>query len=88
MGVRPLGERPETLSDMIGNVWEWTLNQDLDRDGPSSHELEAPTSVRRVVRPGSWVDKAHRLRCASRLGRLPGRRSDARGSKGLLVSGL
>ena len=57
IGVFPGGETPEGLSDMTGNVWEWTssryvacrYNAEDGREDP--RPLDSP---RRVVRGGAW----------------------------------
>jgi formylglycine-generating enzyme required for sulfatase activity len=66
---------PFGLHDMNGNVWEWTL----DQYDPKAYEKRAknklsirpvtvPTDEKwaHVVRGGSWLDKADKLRSASR----------------------
>ena len=66
---------PFGLHDIYGNVWEWTL----DQYDPKAYETRAknalsirpvtvPTDAKwsHVVRGGSWVDKADKLRSAAR----------------------
>ena len=72
------------LYDMIGNVWEWTRSlwgKDWDKpefgypyqpDDPKREDLRAGNGMLRVVRGGSWSYNRDDLRCAVRLGDLPG----------------
>jgi formylglycine-generating enzyme required for sulfatase activity len=75
------------LYDMSGNVWEWTLDEwHSDYDGAPTHAEEpwgsAPKcrqrcdkgSSGRVIRGGSWNDRAGDLRVADRDYRHPGNR--------------
>ncbi|MBN1271892.1 MAG: SUMF1/EgtB/PvdO family nonheme iron enzyme [Candidatus Aminicenantes bacterium] len=56
VGIFPQSNTPETVSDMAGNVWEWTDSlYDEDKDW-------------RVVRGGSWYDFRGLARCAVRGG--------------------
>jgi formylglycine-generating enzyme required for sulfatase activity len=69
VGVFPSGDTPEGLSDMAGNVWDWTSTAyhpypyaaDAQREDP-----EAP-EVRRVLRGGSWFYDRVGARCAFRF---------------------
>ncbi|MCX7109178.1 MAG: formylglycine-generating enzyme family protein, partial [Proteobacteria bacterium] len=54
VGIYPLGVSPYGVLDMVGNVWEWCLNE-YDRRG-----------IARVVRGGAWLDDRGFARCAVR----------------------
>jgi formylglycine-generating enzyme required for sulfatase activity len=56
IGVFPGGETPEGLSDMTGNVWEWTSSvyRDYPYDAADGREDHDATSARRVARGGAW----------------------------------
>ncbi len=64
----PEGDTPESLVDMVGNVWEWTnslywpypYNAD---DGRESRDAGGF----RVLRGASWVNDANVAHCLSRL---------------------
>ena len=75
VGVFPAGDTPDGLSDMAGNVWEWT--ESAYRAYPYRREdgREDPTiaDARRVLRGGSWVNFHVKARCAGRLRDNPGR---------------
>jgi formylglycine-generating enzyme required for sulfatase activity len=61
---------PWELSDMHGNVWEWTLSQYKtfpysDTDG--RNETLSGSTPKRVVRGGSWYDRPFRATSSYRL---------------------
>ncbi|MCL4506620.1 MAG: SUMF1/EgtB/PvdO family nonheme iron enzyme [Chloroflexi bacterium] len=76
----PTGDSPYQVTDMAGNVWQWTssllkpypYNADDGREDPSSRD-------ERVLRGGSYADNAVLARSANRNASLPGYRSDAVG---------
>jgi len=59
VGVFPEGNTPEGLSDIAGNVWEWT-------EGPYEKD-----STFKVLRGGSWFAFRGFAPCSSRLRNLP-----------------
>ena len=79
VGVFPRGEMKSDSSggvtDMAGNVWEWTSSSYLERHDADSIATTGPDeSVKRVVRGGSWNDPAEMCRTYSRLKSFSGNR--------------
>ena len=81
----PVGHYPPNawgLSDMIGNVWEWTRDcwntsyADAPSDGSAWLEGDC---ARRVGRGGSWNSRPGQARAASRDKAEPGYRDDNTG---------
>ena len=68
VGIYALGNTPEGISDMAGNVWEWCENgyeaYTAEAVSNPSGSEEAPS---RVNRGGSWRSVAGRCRSAYRL---------------------
>ena len=67
----PGGESPSGVTDMVGNVWEWTSSvfspyPYRSNDGREEHKL----NVRYVIRGGAWYYTRKLARCAAREGML------------------
>jgi formylglycine-generating enzyme required for sulfatase activity len=89
------GASPCGALHMAGNTWEWTSSlwgsleggnyryPYVRRDGREA--ADAPESVMRIVRGGSFRDDATRMRCAYREGRYPFYRSDTIGFRVVAV---
>ncbi len=74
------GNTVHGLCDMVGNVWEWVLDEwhDSYSGAPnnatgwcSDRECESNTSIVRVVRGGGWSVNSSYLRAASRFAYSP-----------------
>lgn len=65
VGSFPTSQR---ITDMIGNVWEWTRSLHRPYADKAYDGAEAQKDYRgdRVVRGGSWSDHADDARCADR----------------------
>lgn len=69
VGIFPLGETPERIQDMAGNVREWC--QDWFADYPAGKVSNPPgtsEATRRVFRGGGWNRVAWFCRAAVRVG--------------------
>ncbi|MBI5958581.1 MAG: SUMF1/EgtB/PvdO family nonheme iron enzyme [Chloroflexi bacterium] len=66
VGLYPAGDSPEGVCDLIGNVWEWCLNEFWDCDS-----IELSSGGERVMRGGSWSCAARDLTACSRELDLP-----------------
>lgn len=72
VGSRPCPDCPYGLSDMSGNLWEWTrsLFQAYPYD-PSDDADDLTIQVRWVLRGGSYKDSERHVRAAMRAGAVP-----------------
>jgi formylglycine-generating enzyme required for sulfatase activity len=61
----PRGDSPYECADMAGNVWEWTNSWFAPYDG-SAYRHEDFGEKFKVVRGGSWNEKAVLMRCSVR----------------------
>jgi formylglycine-generating enzyme required for sulfatase activity len=95
VGSYPAGASPYGALDMAGNAWEWTSslwgslqdgNYRYPYDPADGREApDAPDSVMRIVRGGSFRDGGARVRCAYRDWRYPFYRSDTIGFRVVAV---
>ena len=72
-GIYPQGASPEGVMDLVGNVWEWCLNEYW---APENCQLSG--DKRRVLRGDSWSDhRGYYVRSSTRNNPIPGiRRSN------------
>lgn len=94
-GTPSAGASPYGALHMAGNTWEWTSslwgsleegNYRYPYDPADGREnSDAPESVMRIVRGGSFLDDATRMRCAYRDGCYPFYRSDTIGFRVVAV---
>lgn len=74
VGMYPQSVAPIGAMDMIGNIWEWCLN-----------ELEVPTNIetrgakKRSLRGCSCLSRSHKAHITYRAGNTPNRRAEAHG---------
>lgn len=83
VGLYPLGQSPYGLLDMVGNVWEWCMNED---DEPAW--LGVAGAASRVLRGGSWYGLSGNARCAVRVRDRPDLRNNGLGVRVVLCGVL
>lgn len=93
LGCFPGNLSPYGLSDMSGNVWEWTTSPNADYPYPEipaeqakRENLAADSNAGRILRGGSFVNLAVNARCAYRLGSNPGLGDDLDGFRVVICS--
>jgi len=70
--THPVGQTPQNpfgLHDMLGNVWEWTLDwfaKDYYGKSPQDNPKGPPKGIFKVRRGGSWANFRPYVRCATR----------------------
>lgn len=90
VGSTPLGETPDGVGDLGGNVAEWTADRYgayEASDEPTVDPVGPQAGDRRVVRGGSYVEGSRWLRSSARWAADPDRRSPAIGFRCAFVEG-
>lgn len=67
-----VGDSPYGISDMVGNVWEWTSSLLMPYPYRKDQRENLDIQTERVLRGGSWRKGARSTRCSCREGGLPG----------------
>lgn len=88
VGVFKAGDTPSGLSDVSGNVWEWTSSafEGYPYHADDGRENPGTEGVRRVLRGGSWASYRGNARASYRPGFHPGYRGYSLGFRVLCVS--
>ena len=77
VGVFVKADSLDGLTDLAGNVWEWTVSAYTDRLDAVALHTEAPDGLaRQVVRGGSWSFAAYGCRTSFRRWNSPVFRND------------
>lgn len=72
VGIYPLGNTPDGICDMAGNVWNWCEDRYKVYLDETVSNPQAPNSVpSRLTRGGSWASDAHGCRSAFRFWPMP-----------------
>jgi len=70
VGLYPLGNSTEGLSDLLGNVWEWTsdwFDEGYYRQSPASDPKGPDNALQyKVVRGGAWAHNPQNARVSLR----------------------
>jgi formylglycine-generating enzyme required for sulfatase activity len=81
-GVFATGASPYDVLDQAGNVWEW-INDFYDFRGyagvPTANPPGLDSGLTHVLRGGSWLDPAERVRAATRASAVPDARNNISG---------
>jgi serine/threonine protein kinase/formylglycine-generating enzyme required for sulfatase activity len=81
-GVFATGASPYDVLDQAGNVWEW-VNDFYDFRGyagiPTANPPGLGSGLTNVLRGGSWLDPAERVRAAARANAVPDARNNLSG---------
>ncbi len=82
VGFFPAGASPYGVLDMAGNVWQW-VNDFYDFRGyygyPAANPVGVEAGPTHVLRGGSWIDTADRVRTTARSSQAPDARNDVSG---------
>jgi len=76
------GKSPYSVYDMVGNVWEWTLDwyhKDYYQAAPLKNPAGPDSGDYKVIRGGSWAKRPAVARVAGRMHLLPSQRSNSLG---------